>query len=276
LDNVGYLVPTNVDTQKKIDIEYDALNIDKMLKILESANNRLNMLFLDACRDIPSGVKGGTKGLGQAPLTPKGTLIVYATEAKKTANDNARFIDSLIKHIQEPNRNIRDIADDISNEVADQTRENQIPEVFSKRLPTPMIVLKRGGDVPPTPRPTAKPIGSKWITPTDKKVTWEKAKQLCRDNGGRLPTREELRRVITDCGGINNQNSLTKDAKKNKENDNYHSCYKKKGFTSSNYWSSTTNMSFGSDAWFVYFVYGYDDWNDKTDEYRVRCVRGGQ
>ncbi len=44
---------------------------------------------------------------------------------------------------------------------------------------------------------------SKWFTPTDKAVKWKKAKQICRDNGGRLPTIEELKEVMTDCGGIN-------------------------------------------------------------------------
>ena len=33
-------------------------------------------------------------------------------------------------------------------------------------------------------------------------VTWKKAKELCRENGARLPTMEELRKVVTDCGGI--------------------------------------------------------------------------
>ena len=84
MDNVGYLIPTNVDSNKKIDVQYDAMNIDKMLATLSQAGNRVNMLFLDACRnETPTGTKGGTKGLAQAPRTPKGTLVVYATQAKK-------------------------------------------------------------------------------------------------------------------------------------------------------------------------------------------------
>ena len=145
LDNVGYLVPTNINTKKKLDIKYDAMNIDKMLETLDSAGNRVNMLFLDACRDVPTNAKGSTKGLGQAPQRPKGTLLVYATEAGKTAEDNSKFINALISNINKPNKNIRDIAYDISNEVADQTSEGQIPEVFAKRLPE--VVLNRGGDM---------------------------------------------------------------------------------------------------------------------------------
>ena len=144
LDNVGYLIPTNVNSSIGLDVEYDALNIDKMLKSLKEAGNRVNMLFLDACRDnTPTGTKGGKKGLAQAPLTPKGTLVVYATEATKTADDNNNFINSLMEQIGKPNKSIRDIGYNISDDVATKTREHQVPQVFAQRVPD--VVLKRGG-----------------------------------------------------------------------------------------------------------------------------------
>ena len=111
---------------------------------------------------------------------------------------------------------------------------------------------------------------SKWFSPTKKKLTWKKAKQICRDNGGRLPTIEELKEVVTDCGGI------VDEWRKNLNNSEYQSCHKRKGFLSNFYWSSTTNVSDSSNAWSVGFGNGYDHWYDKTNEHRVRCVRGGQ
>jgi len=45
---------------------------------------------------------------------------------------------------------------------------------------------------------------------------------------------------------------------------------------SSNYWSSTTDVSATGWAWVVLFNYGGDYWNDKTDRCYVRCVRDGQ
>ena len=88
LNHQSYLVPTNVDTKKASKIKYHALGVGELLDMLDSANNRVNMLFLDACRDVPVGSKGGTKGLGQISVTPKGTLVVYATEAGKVAEDS--------------------------------------------------------------------------------------------------------------------------------------------------------------------------------------------
>ena len=144
MDNVGYLIPTNVNSSKSLDVKYDALNIDKMLETLREAGNRVNMVFLDACRDnTPTGKKGGKKGLAQAPVMPKGTLVVYATEATKTADDNSNFINSLIAQIKQPNRSIRDIGYNISDDVASQTGEQQVPQVFAQRVPN--VFLKSGG-----------------------------------------------------------------------------------------------------------------------------------
>lgn len=46
--------------------------------------------------------------------------------------------------------------------------------------------------------------------------------------------------------------------------------------TSSYYWSSTTDASYTSNAWRVYFNYGYTSYYDKTNSFYVRCVRGGE
>jgi hypothetical protein len=257
VDYQGYLVPTNVNTKIKRKIKYNAMNINEMLETLKDAGNRVNMVFLDACRDVPTGAKGGTKGLGQPVARPKGSLIVYATEAGKVANDNSKFINSLIENISKPNQSIRNIGDNISNDVAQKSAYAQIPEVYTKLLPSMVLKSGRGAT-------------SKWITPTKERVTWKKAKELCSANGGRLPTIEELGKVVTDCGGVI-------DAwKDNKNNSNYQNCYKKRGFNSSNYWSSTSNSSYVDAAWIVDFYYGGQYDYGKYGSYYVRCVRAGQ
>ena len=43
--------------------------------------------------------------------------------------------------------------------------------------------------------------------------------------------------------------------------------------TSYNYWSSTTNASDTSLAWYVYFNYGYSSYYAKDGRFYVRCVR---
>ncbi|MEO5330684.1 MAG: DUF1566 domain-containing protein [Magnetococcus sp. YQC-5] len=48
------------------------------------------------------------------------------------------------------------------------------------------------------------------------------------------------------------------------------------GAQADNYWSSTSNASFTSDAWVVYFNYGYVGFNEKPTTNYVWPVRGGQ
>ena len=42
------------------------------------------------------------------------------------------------------------------------------------------------------------------------------------------------------------------------------------------YWSSTTVVGYEDTAWNVYFYYGYDYWDYKSNSHYVRCVRDGQ
>jgi hypothetical protein len=92
--------------------------------------------------------------------------------------------------------------------------------------------------------------------------TWSEAITYCEGlslggyNNWRLPSVEELM-SITDKGRYN----LSIDPV----------------FTnvvSDSYWSATTDASYTSYAWGVYFYYGgYVYWYDKTYSYYVRCVR---
>ena len=128
---------------------------------------------------------------------------------------------------------------------------------------------------------------SKWITPTQKvckanggkmkgyicQATWSNAKDICRASGGRLATIDELKKVVTDCGGTIDDNN-------NKADAIYQDCFKEKGFSSDyhSYWSSTTSTSasFTNGAWLVCFTSGNTFLNYKSGDNDVRCVRSGQ
>ena len=113
-------------------------------------------------------------------------------------------------------------------------------------------------------------IISKWFSPTDKEVTWKKADKICKDNGGRLLTIEELKKVVTDCGGT------IDDYDNNEASSSYQSCHQEKGFKSIGYWSSTSFVGGEDDAWFVTFYDGSVHGVNKDNNGYVRCVRDGQ
>jgi len=111
---------------------------------------------------------------------------------------------------------------------------------------------------------------SKWFSPTVKEVIWKKAKEICKENGGRVPTIDELKKVFSDCGGARYQ-------ERNKNNSDYQSCCKNKGFlTDGFYWSSTTTEDDEGSAWGMDFSDGYVRDFGKRYLYYVRCVRDGQ
>ena len=148
---------------------------------------------------------------------------------------------------------------------------------FNDDIDLPKSIMNRLG---------IKVVKSKWITPKKSicinhggeiydgacKSNWENAKKICSFSGGRLPTKIELKTVVTSCGGEMNDDDIA-EWDRNRENNNYQSCYKKRGFTFEYYWSSTTHMSISSYAWSVIFYVGGDSWYSKIDEIHVRCVR---
>ena len=106
--------------------------------------------------------------------------------------------------------------------------------------------------------------GLEWQDNENHTASWTEAITYCEDlpldNGGwRLPTIEELETLLDD-GKYNPSVS-----------ENVFQYISLDG-----YWSSTTYASRTYGAWLVNFGYGGSDGSDKTDNYYVRCVRGGQ
>lgn len=124
-----------------------------------------------------------------------------------------------------------------------------------------------------------------WVTPSNKtcvsyggeidkhgvcESNWATAKDICSASNATLPSLYELKKVIVDCGG------KIDDFDNNSANSSYQSCYKRKGFTSYYYWSSTTRASNTNYAWYVYFSNGGTDYYNESTNNNVRCVRAGQ
>jgi len=115
---------------------------------------------------------------------------------------------------------------------------------------------------------------AEWVTPKGVgEENWEDAKSICQSIGGRLPTTNEVKKVITDCGGIVCGDGV--DAyKNNMANSSYQSCYKKKGFSSDKfYWSSTSFSGYIDGAWAVNFGNGEVYISSKDLNKYLRCVK---
>jgi len=67
IDGINYLIPLGTEFKSKADVKYKSINLNWLLAELESSQNPVNFILLDACRDNPfRGFRGGQKGLAES------------------------------------------------------------------------------------------------------------------------------------------------------------------------------------------------------------------
>ncbi|MFZ5693388.1 MAG: caspase family protein [Pseudomonadota bacterium] len=139
VDNVNYLVPVDAKLDATTDLNFAAVSLDYVLRQMD-AEQRINLIFLDACRDNPfvSGMdrklatRSASVGAGLAQV--KGsidTMIAFATQPDNVALDgdgrNSPFTAALLKHIQTPGLEISSVLRRVRTDVVATTKEKQIP-----------------------------------------------------------------------------------------------------------------------------------------------------
>jgi uncharacterized caspase-like protein len=104
------------------------------------AEKRVNLIFLDACRDNPlarslarsPGTRSASVGQGLASIqSAVGTLIAYATQPNNVALDgegrNSPFTKALLKHLTAPGVDVGLIMRRVRADVIAATRDKQVP-----------------------------------------------------------------------------------------------------------------------------------------------------
>ncbi len=130
----NYLIPVEADIQREDEIEDTSLNFDVVLRKIATANNGLNIVILDACRNNPfarSWSRSADEG-GLAQITaPTGTFIAYATSPDHTASDgtgrNGLYTSELLKIIQKPNIKLEDAFKQVTIAVDKASGGKQVP-----------------------------------------------------------------------------------------------------------------------------------------------------
>lgn len=114
-NNMNYLIPIGARIEKETDVQFEAVNAERILAEMASADNGLNIVILDACRDNPfrSHFRSSNRGLAVVSNAPAGTLISYSTAANQVARDgsgrNSPYTAALLKQIGEPGLSINDV-----------------------------------------------------------------------------------------------------------------------------------------------------------------------
>ena len=104
----NYLVPISANPTKEADVDFQMLDANLVLRQMEGAGTKLNIVILDACRNNPFGGRGlrsATSGLAQMQA-PEGTLISFATQPGNVAQDgtdgDSPYTEALAQTIKHP------------------------------------------------------------------------------------------------------------------------------------------------------------------------------
>jgi len=132
-DGVNYLVPVNAEITKAFEIEFECIRADRVLRMMSTYQNPLNIVILDACRNNPysRSFRSLDKGLAQPQAVVTGTIISFATAPGMTASDgggdNGLYTQELIKAMQKEGLTIEEVFKEVRINVARISGGKQIP-----------------------------------------------------------------------------------------------------------------------------------------------------
>ena len=140
VDGDNWLIPTDARIEpgdlregRSANVKTATVNVAQVLSKME-AEQRVNLIFLDACRDNPFG--RGSGGLAQpkglAPIqNAVGTLTAFATKPYHVALDgdgrNSPFTTALLKHMITPGLEIGGVMKRVRVDVIKSTGGEQVP-----------------------------------------------------------------------------------------------------------------------------------------------------
>jgi len=137
----NYLIPVDAALAQDLDVEDEALPLDRVNQILAPAK-RLRLIILDACRDNPfvRSMKRSVasrsigRGLAKVEDLTTDTLIAYAAKAGSTASDgsgtNSPYAVALLNHLTTPGLDVRLALGRVRDEVMKSTGNQQEPYLY--------------------------------------------------------------------------------------------------------------------------------------------------
>jgi len=160
VDGSNFLIPTDAKLERDIDIEDEAIALDRVVRMLEPAK-KLRLVILDACRDNPFArtmkrtMVSRSVGRGLAKIEPptSDTLIAFAAKAGSLAGDgegiHSPFTAALLKHIATPGLDLRIVFGRVRDEVVKNTGNRQEPFVYGSLGGSNVALVPGAASAPP-------------------------------------------------------------------------------------------------------------------------------
>ena len=128
----NFLIPIGAQIEAEGDLVLEGLDLNSVLEQMGTAQNRLNIVILDACRNNPftRSFRSYSQGLAQVNA-PAGTFIAYATAPGQTASDgkgqNGLYTQELIANLRAPGLAIEEVFKRVRVEVKQKSGGVQVP-----------------------------------------------------------------------------------------------------------------------------------------------------
>ncbi len=136
----NYLVPVSANPTREADVDFQMVDANLVLRQMEGAGTRLNIVILDACRNNPFGGRGlrsGDGGLAQI-RAPEGTLLSYATQPGNVALDgddgHSPYTRALVETMQKPGLDVLQTFNQVGLAVKRATGSAQQPWVSTSPI----------------------------------------------------------------------------------------------------------------------------------------------
>jgi hypothetical protein len=125
-------------------------NAEQAVAVMSASGAACNLVILDACRNTPASrdpaSRGATGNGGLSEMNPPaGSLVAFATDAGKTAEDgsgsNGLYTDELIKHLLTPGLSIEQVFKRTRAGVMRRSGGAQIPAEYSRLVGDDVVLL---------------------------------------------------------------------------------------------------------------------------------------
>lgn len=177
----NYLIPLGARLRRESAVRYEAVHVGRVLDSMQDANNGLNVVILDACRNNPFARRW--RRFRSTPLprglaivqAVRGTLIAYATEPGGLAADgagrNGIYTKNLLRYMKEPGLAIERMFRQVRVAVLDETGGKQTPwESSSLTGEFAFVPLPQSPAVAPPASPQALPLE---VAPDPELAMWK-------------------------------------------------------------------------------------------------------
>lgn len=114
VDGENYLLPVGTPIRSEAEVKQNAMPANLVLRYMEDAKNRVNVVVLDACRNNPFVKTRSLKSRGLAPMdAPSGSLIAFSTAPGTEALDgigrNGLYTKHLMAYAKVPGMTIEQV-----------------------------------------------------------------------------------------------------------------------------------------------------------------------